>query len=348
MLATGQKDLAVFSEREGPYLLAIIDTEEEFDWLTFSQHATSVKTIRSQERAQRLFERHGLRPTYAIDYPVAAQEEGYGPLLDFLGNGSCEIGAQLHPWVNPPLEEEIGSRFSYPGNLPRHLEFEKLNRLTRTIEDNLKIKPTLYRAGRYGAGPNTADILSELGYKIDCSILPGTDLRRQHGPDYSNNTAKPFWFGRDHSMLEIPVTVGLLGAFSAVGSHLYRLISSPIAESCKVPAIFARLRLLDRIRLSPEGTSLAEAKRMTRTLLDHHGQQVFVLSYHSPSLEPGHTPYVRSQRDLDGFLAWIEEYLDFFFSATGGKPLTPDELRNRALLNRGNADVMPPRAHLNP
>ena len=62
---------------------------------------------------------------------------------------------------------------------------------------------------------------------------------------------------------------------------------------------------------------------MTRSRMQRDGQRVFVLSYHSPSLQAGNTPYVRNQRDLDHFIGWIEEYLAFFFGELGGMAATP-------------------------
>src|SRR5262249_52215931 len=90
--------------------------------------------------------------------------------------------------------------------------------------------------------------------------------------------------------------------------------------------VFARLRLLERIRLTPEGNSLAEMKRLTATLL-RAGQQLFVLSYHSPSVAPGNTPYVRDAADLQRFLGVIEQFCDYFFGVCGGAPISPEELR---------------------
>jgi hypothetical protein len=46
--------------------------------------------------------------------------------------------------------------------------------------------------------------------------------------------------------------------------------------------------------------------------------RVFVLTYHSPSLEPGNTPYVRTNEDLTRFLAWLDEFYAFFSSEIGG------------------------------
>ena len=329
-----EEDFASLAPGEGPYLLVIVDAEEEFEWQTFSSTATSVKTTRCQVLAQKIFERYGVVPTYAVDYPVANQEEGYRPLREFLADGRCQIGAQLHPWVTPPMVEKIGVRHSYPGNLPRELEYEKLRQLTVRIEDAFGVKPTLYRAGRYGTGPNTPGILHALGYQIDCSVLPWSDLSRQGGPDYSGSSARPYWFGPNSDLLEIPVTSALLGILGTVGQRLFRVVSSPIAEACRLPGICARLGLLERIKLTPEGTRLSEAMRLTRALLRDHRHQVFVLSYHSPSLEPGHTPYVRTQRDLDRFLAWISEYLAFFFEEIGGFAVTPDIIRSRMLSER--------------
>src|SRR4029077_14909777 len=130
-----------------------------------------------QNRTQEIFDRYGVRPTYVVDYPVASQETGYRPLREWLDDGKCQVGAHLHPWVNPPFDEEVNARNSYPGNLPAALEKEKLRRLTEIIEANFGHRPTVYRAGRYGIGAATGAILEELGYEIDTSIVPFTDFR---------------------------------------------------------------------------------------------------------------------------------------------------------------------------
>jgi len=323
-----------FGDR-GPYLAVIVDCEEEFDWRIVPSSSTSVKSMQQQRLAQRIFERHSLVPTYAVDYAVASQEKGYGPLVEYIESGQCHIGAQLHPWINPPVEEELVERNSFPGNLPYRLEFQKLKLLTQTIERNLKCKPIVYRAGRYGAGPNTQRILEELDYKIDCSVLPLRDLRRNQGPDYRFCPLKPYWFGQEDALLEIPVTTGVTGLLSRMGRGFHAKMFDPVSESVRAAGVFARLGLLERIRLTPEGISLSEAKRLTRTLLRQNNQRVFVLSYHSPSLEAGHTPYVRTKQDLDAFLYWIEAYLEFFFGEIGGSPSTALDIYKIAQEIRG-------------
>ncbi|MCH7891987.1 MAG: hypothetical protein IH921_10850 [Gemmatimonadetes bacterium] len=117
----------------------------------------------------------------------------------------------------------------------------------------------------------------------------------------------------------------------------YREVDHPVMGKIKVPAVLSRLGLLERIPLTPEGTSLAEAKRLPRAL-PARGHRVFTITYHSPSLEPGHPPYVRSREDLDAFLAWLDEYLGFFHEELGGQPTTPAALRERALRLRARSD----------
>lgn len=304
-----------------PQLLVFIDTEEEFDWRkNFSSAAHGVTAMRHQWRAQTVFDRYGVKPVYLVDYPVAHQADGYQPLREFLADGRCEIGAHLHPWVTPPVEEEVGDGNSFACNLPRDLERRKLVILKQTIERNLGVTPTVYRAGRYGADAETRALLDEFGFLIDSSVLPWTDLRSMAGPDFRHCSPDPFWFGTDERLLEIPLTTGFLGLLHRFGAEVFPWIGGTRGVRLRATAICARARLLDRIRLSPEGVTLAEAKRLTRALVRRGEQRIFVVSYHSPSLGVGHTPYVRTRRDLEHFLAWLDDYLEFFRGEIGGQP----------------------------
>jgi len=83
---------------------------------------------------------------------------------------------------------------------------------------------------------------------------------------------------------------------------------------------------MERIRLSPEGMTLDEAKRLVRHMAAN-GQRVFVLTYHSPSLEPGNPPYVRTPDDLRRFLDWLDGFYSFFREEMRGRPATWREVR---------------------
>jgi len=321
--------------KQSPMVVVVVDTEAEFDWaLPPPRRAMGVTSVKSQINMQRIFERYQVRPTYVLDYPVSSTPEAYEIIREFHHSGTCEIGAHLQPWDNPPFLERKTDENSYPGNLPFELEREKLLRLSQIIEENVGVRPRIYKAGRYGVGRATAQILAELGYQIDLSVVPGTDLTRQFGPDFSHCGARPYWFGQAPALLEIPLSIGYTGLLARTRSLAYVLTMNERLKALHVPGVLARLRLVERITLTPEGVSFDEQRRLTRALL-HEGQRVFTFSYHSPSLAPGNTPYVQNDADLRGFLQRIEQYLEFFASEVGGHAATPFEVK--ALAERSNS-----------
>jgi hypothetical protein len=309
-------------------LVVVVDTEAEFDWSAPGpRRGAGVTTVKAQTATQRIYARYGVRPTYVLDYPVSSTPEGYEFIRDLLRSGACEIGAHLHPWDNPPVIEELTDGNSYPGNLPCALEREKLVRLTEIIHRNLDVAPRIYKAGRYGVGQNTARILAELGYEIDLSVLPGIDLRRQLGPDFSRCGARPYWFGSEPALLEIPLTIGYTGLLAGTGRMARMLTMNPWVKALHVPGVLARLHVVDRVVLTPEGMTFEEQRRLTRKMV-RDGHRIFSLAYHSPSLAPGNTPYVRNAADLQVFLKRIEQYLEFFTGEIGGRSGTPFEVKS--------------------
>ena len=311
----------------------MVDAEAEFDWNgPFLRTLVNVRNLSQQVIAHDVFDRLNVRPTYLVDYAVATQPEGYEPIRELLQSDRCEIGAHLQPWENPPFAEDPSVRTSFNHNLPAWLQKEKLERLTGAIISNFGVRPTAYRAGRYGVGDEIAWILDSLGYLIDVSVLPGHDLRHRHGPDFRRAFSQPYWFGPDRKLLEIPLTTGFSGMLAwgsdpqVFDASVYTAISHPEATRWHLPGIFARLGLLERITLTPEGMSIQELKRLTRILL-HRGQRVFTFNYHSSSLLPGYTPYVRTRADLDRMIGTIDEYLHYFIGEVGGITMTPTQFR---------------------
>jgi hypothetical protein len=246
----------------------------------------------------------------------------FRPLKVYADAGRALIGAHLHPWVSPPFDEEVNVYNSYPGNLPRELEQEKLRMLTDRITAAFGAAPRTYLAGRYGFGPNTGDILEELGYEVDISAAASIDYSADGGPDYSDYTSDPYWIGRSRRLLGLPGSGGYVGLLRAGGTPLYRRLTRPSLRRAHISGAVARLRLLERIRLSPEDYSEPEMRRLTQTLLAD-GVRVFVFSFHSPSVMPGGTPYVRCDADLKRFLEKCRRYFDFFLRELGGTAMTP-------------------------
>jgi hypothetical protein len=310
-----------------PHLSVVVDTEEEFDWdAPFSRSHTSVEAMRQLGRAQRLFDQLRVCPTYVIDYPVATQAPGFEQLREWVSQKRCTVGAHLHPWVTPPFDEEVNNRNSFTCNLPPSLQDRKIRELAAAIEAHLDVKPRTFKAGRYGIGEATVATLEALDFEVDASVNPHMDFRPLEGPDFTGFDSRPFWLGSVARMLEVPCTQGYVGWARAAGDPLRRVAERGVLKALRAPGILARAGAVNRVMLSPEGNSLAEMRALTRTLLGD-GLRVFSLTFHSPSVAPGHTPYVRSQADLDAFLTRIEKYLEFFFDEVGGVASSPEDVR---------------------
>jgi phosphatidylinositol alpha-1,6-mannosyltransferase len=321
----------VYAPFNRPVLCVVVDTEEDFGWdVPFSSDNTGVASIAAQHRAQLVFTPHGVRPTYLVTYPLTVDPLAVGVLREFLADDACELGAHLHPWVTPPGGRAGDKTLSFPGNLPERQEREKLHRLTGAVADTFGVQPVTYKAGRYGFGRHTAALLQREGYQIDTSLMPRTSYALEGGPDFHAFDCTPFWFGATTRLLELPVTRALIGRLSGVCPSLYRRVDRPAWRQLHVGSLLARSGMLERVTLSPEGSDLAAMRRLTRALLAR-GQRLFMLQYHSPSLAPGNTPYVRNDRDLGAFLDRLSGYLSFFREELDGEFLTPNQVRDRLL-----------------
>ena len=209
---------------------------------------------------------------------------------------------------------------------------KKLQRLTDAIAESMGIRPTAYKAGRYGLGLNTVGILEELDYRMDLSVVPYTSFAADNGPNFNGFDFRPFWFGKRRKLLEVPLTCGFSGVLAKRGPDLFPMLANGAGMWMRLPGICARLGLLERIRLTPEGIDHAAHRRLTESLLDQ-GCRVFSFAYHSPSLAPGNTPYVRDRRQLDEFLQRVDRYFDYFVNQLDGRPVTATQLHG--LLSSG-------------
>ena len=323
-----------------PCLHVVVDTEAEFDWdQKFNRAATSVSAMSRQTLAQSIFDHYGVRPIYLVDYAVATQREGYEPLQAIFNRHGCAIGAHLHPWINPPLEEKISERNSFAGNLPPQLEERKMRVLIAAIEASFGITPLFFKAGRYGTGPNTMGILDRCGFVVDFSIMPMLDMRVRGGPDFRFAGPQPYRVVTS-GILSLPMTRGQFGLIAPMPQRMHSLVHSPHLERLHLPGILSRLHLANTVTLTPEGVTVPEQIQLIKAMVAR-GQRTFVMHYHSPTLGM-HTPYVKNEAQLEAFLENIAAVCKFFFGELGGYPgnpadLVPQNMRERVWPDRSPA-----------
>lgn len=317
-----------------PMLAIVVDTEEEFDWQKpFDRSSTSTQSIPAQDKAHAIFDQFGLVPTYVVDYPVATSPAAAKYLRRLVDRGLAEFGTHCHPWVTPPHSETVSVLNSFHGNLPPEVEYEKIKASTEAVAQAFGSAPRVFKAGRYGVGPQTFKTLKELGYSVDCSFVPNTNFSAEGGPDFREVPDQPFFTDPSGELLEVPLTVGFSGGLNRLGRFNTGLLDSAFLQQLRVPGICSRLGILERSKLSPEGFDLATQKRLLKSMVGQ-GAQVFTLTYHSPTLQPGNTPYVRSDEDLRLFLENIRSILTFFKDQLDGRFTTMSQLDGLARRNR--------------
>ena len=289
-------------------LVITIDTEED-NWATYSATDNPVSNIEKLIPLQQMFDRYQVKPTYLISYPVATDPQAVEILKSFLSAGKCEIGMHCHPWNTPPFEEEINDINSMLCNLPAELVHKKLITLHQTICENFEIVPVSFRSGRWGFSSAVASSLVSLGYKVDTSVSPFIDWCEYHGPDYSGFPLHPYRFHPDDiavsshngSLLEVPATVGFFQKNFHRCQQITKACENLLGKILRVKGILDRMGLVNKHWLSPELSDAISMVKLARRM-ELNGYPCINMSFHSNSLLPGCSPFVRTAKEEEIFL----------------------------------------------
>jgi hypothetical protein len=314
----GCGDERSLADRETVRLAVTIDTEEEGLWSGQYRSEATVENIGGVPRFQEVCDAHSVRPTYLVTTPVAKSDAAVGILRPIQDSGSCEIGTHVHPWNSPPLSEEASSGTnSFLCNLPPEIQRAKIEGLTELIERQFGRRPISFRAGRYGMGIEGINILRDLGYRVDSSVIPYTSYESQGGPDFRSATCQPYYPsshgilnpGNDESLLEVPVTVGFTHRHFRL-AHRARSFAMGLPRRLRAVGVLDRTGIATKLKLSPEQASLEGMKKLA-TAVTRGGNNSLVLMFHSSSLKPGCSPYVGSESDLNRFLNDLGDFFAF-------------------------------------
>jgi hypothetical protein len=280
-------------------MIVSIDTEED-NWYR-SREGVTCENIQALRQQARFFDALGVRATYFTSYQVASSPAAADVIREVGARG--EIAAHVHPWNTPPLDEGFTPRNSMLKNLPAALQLSKLQTLTAALQETFGARPRAFRAGRYGLGPGTVEALQRCGYRVDSSVTPFVSWEEfDDGPSFVDAplTAYRLAPGRDVTrpasdgeIVEIPLSGGFNhGPFPAF-----------------LAGLGARAGLCKRVVLSPECASVAEMMTLSQRLLER-GVPQLQLTWHSPSLMPGLSPFTRTAADVQGLFAAVEDYFD--------------------------------------
>ena len=308
------------------HLLVGIDTEGDNQWDPAARVNQRFENIYALPRLHALFARHGVRPTYVITYPVAADARSADVLRALNAGGDCEIGAHHHAWETPPCSAEDVRRHPYASNLPLRQFEEQLAALTGAIEHAVGERPVSYRSGRFGFSAAHVPALERLGYKVESSVAPLFYEGHKRGPDFVEAPLTPYFLSYDSAvrpgasqLLEIPVSAALHRALPKRLQYLY----------ARAPRNYTTKRVLRKLGIArmrwlrPSYSSLADMTSLARDLAQAR-EPVLNLLFHSSEAIVGGSPYNTSLAELAAFCDRLERFFEYA-RTLGATPATFSE-----------------------
>jgi hypothetical protein len=313
-------------------LLVSIDTEED-NWRPVREGIT-LENLRELPRLHRFLQGLGLRPTYFVDHPVAATPWTREILREIASEGGAEIGAHLHPWNTPPLREAFTEDNTMLRNLPPDLQRAKLAVLRESLAAVTGRPPTSFRAGRFGLGRETALALIETGFDVDSSVTPFVSWAAYgNGSDFDgapigcyrlDGRGDPRVPAPAGPLREVPLSCGFTRRPFARLSALHRRLTSDPLRRIPLASLATRTGLVRRVIGSPETNPVADLLALARCLAGE-GARFLHFFWHSPSLAPGLSPFVRSERDRERFYRSVAELVEGLARIAALAPATVSE-----------------------
>ncbi|MCM8760898.1 MAG: polysaccharide deacetylase family protein [Candidatus Omnitrophica bacterium] len=318
----------------GTKLIVTVDAEENWEWPGSSKWPDTANIRFIPELQKDIFDSIGVRPVYLVTYPVATDKESASILKDIYYSGRCEIGAHLHRWNVPSSTRDDVIAKSAQCRLSRELEKHKIELLTRKLEESFGVRPVTFRAGRWAADGETIEILAELGYKIDVSVIPLTEYSCEGGADFFTAPFTPYYpsyndicrpsAGKNNNLLEVPVTCGFYNKdFERWREVHMRLRLLP--KWLHLVGLFTLFGMPPIIKLSPESADLGQMKNLVNAVIERGGG-ILHLTFHSSLCMTGACPYSRTDKERTLRIENLKSILYYILSKKGVESFTAGEV----------------------
>jgi hypothetical protein len=298
-----------------PAFLITIDTEGDNLW----QKNDSITTENAKylPRFQAVCEKYGFKPVYLTNYEMAIDPFFIEFGQDVIARGTAEIGMHLHAWNSPPETPLTDNDWRYKPYLIEYsdaLMREKVDFMTKLLQDTFQTKMRSHRAGRWAFDERYARLLIEYGYEVDCSVTPkvnwktakgapqgtgGTDYRQFPLQAYfldENDISKP----GNSPLLEVPMSI--------------QFKHSALMNSIKqgYDKLRGKLRSPSVHWLRPMGGNVETMQRVVEQTLAQ-GNDYVEYMLHSSEYMPGGSPTFKNEQDierlyddLESFFTWLQ------------------------------------------
>jgi peptidoglycan/xylan/chitin deacetylase (PgdA/CDA1 family) len=311
------------------HLLVGIDTEGDNQWDAAARADQRFENLYALPKLHALFERHGIRPTYVVTYPVVKDPRSADVLRELKARGDCEIGAHHHAWETPPCSAGDIARHPYASNLPIVQFEQQLAVLTDAIRTAIGERPVSYRSGRFGFSAAHVFALERQGYEVESSVAPLFYEAHKQGPDFVEAPLTPYYLAYDSAtrpgtsnVLEVPVSAALNRRLPRRLQYLYARAPRPYTTK----RILRKLGIAHVRWLRPSYSSFEDMVSLARDLARDE-EPVLNLLFHSSEAIVGGSPYNRTREDLGAFFGRLERFFAFARQELGAVPATFSEFR---------------------
>jgi hypothetical protein len=240
---------------------------------------------------------------------------------DVLRRDAGEIGMHLHAWNSPPEIPLTADDYRFQPYLIEYSDpilHEKTRIMTDLLASTFQVPITSHRAGRWGFDSRYAACLDELGYRADCSVVPGVSFRShlgdpagQGGPDFTHSSSEPHYLSP--TLLEVPMTV-------------LDFTPRPLRSFVRPDPASLPARVLNR--LFPRQAWLRPTGRNLSSLLNivEHARAAnppyLMFMLHSSEFMPGGSPTFRDQRSIETLYSHLEQLFEAAAQICTGSTLT--------------------------
>jgi hypothetical protein len=317
------------TDRAGPVLLVAIDTEGDNQWSVEARRRQTFENIYLLDRLHAFFGRHGVRPTYAITYPVARDPRSADILRAIAANRDSEIGSHHHAWETPPCDPADAVRHPYALSLPLGQFDAQLASLTAAVAEVAGRPPVSYRSGRFGFSAAHVSSLERHGYLVESSVAPLFYEAHKQGPDFVGAPLAPYFLSYDDvtkpgasELLELPISAALNRSVPALVERWY----------ARAPWPYQTKRALKWVRaghvrwLRPSYSSADDMIALARQIAAR-GVPILNLLFHSSEAMAGGSPYNRTEVELTAFFDRLDRFLAFATRELHATPMTFREFR---------------------
>lgn len=283
-------------------LFVTLDAEGDNGW----ERPRVITTENSQgvERFQSFCEKYDIKPIYLTTYEMAKDNTFVKTLKQKNKDGLCEIGMHMHGWSTPPEYELTGDDLQ---NLPFITEYpesiirDKVKTITELLEKEFETEVISHRSGRWIITKEYLEILSEYGYKIDCSVTPLIDWscsigdpNQRGGENYKNRNPHPEKLTFNNgSILEIPMTTRSNPLYDNI------VVNTGLRLFSKKSRIYNGVSARRIVMLRP----IIRNTSFLLNMIDRLGQDCNVehmeFIVHTSELFPNTCPHCKNEKDLD-------------------------------------------------